>query len=174
MCGPGAATVFRECSSKQRSSSGFNLRRGSGGTSCGPENDVVATIEPPRRQERRRRVTCGEQAWTVGIAGFFGWRVSVRADGSDTDLAVYSPSRNPVKGTLAFTGGRTFSLTRKGFWNPVLELAADDHTLLLQFINQKKFRTAQTHVTASPEAPRYSALPILLIMGFYLTLAGAG
>lgn len=104
-------------------------------------------------------------AWTLKRVGWFRTRISIRAAGTETDLAIFTPSWAwfGSSGALQFEGRSTY------FWGPTKSygrehsIAGPDRNPLLRFRGGPgKCRMA--FVSSSPE-PR---LPLLAALGYYL------
>src|SRR5580765_5683088 len=62
------------------------------------------------------RAETGDGSWTFKRVGFWQQRASIRAQGSDHDLAVFQNNTWKHGGTLEFADGRSFRATTN-FWN---------------------------------------------------------
>lgn len=92
---------------------------------------------------RRYELTCGEKAaaslqwarltgslatyettdgrWTFKRTGFFSARITVRAEGSEIDTAIFQPGGWGTSGTLAIVGGPAYVWRSHGFWRASYE-----------------------------------------------------
>jgi len=113
----------------------------------------------------------GESAagrWTFKRVGFFATRITVRAAGSDTDLAVYTPRTWSAGGTLAFLDGRSIRVATN-FWQTAVDLHGDGDEPLLDLAVGGLFALS-ADVEVLPAGARHEALPWLLMLACYLVV----
>ena len=112
--------------------------------------------------------TC-EGSWTFKRIGFFSTRITVRAAGSDTDLAVYTPKTWSGGGTLALAGGRSIRVTTN-VWQTSIDIVGDNDEPLLHLAVGGLFGLS-VDVTVQPAASRHEALPWLVMLACYLIVS---
>jgi hypothetical protein len=132
-------------------------------------DDVVATL-----RFQRGSLADAEAAgahWTFKRQGFWQPRVTVRAAGSDVDLAVFHP-RWVGGGTLEFPDGRALRLSSANFWQSEW-LWQDAEKPLIRFKGRHGFIKANGAVEIQPEAIANPDLAMLVLLGWYLILLHA-
>jgi hypothetical protein len=135
----------------------FELRHG---------DDIVARLD---FRSAFGSMASGESAdglWTFKRVGFWRTRVTVRADGSDDNVAVFEPATWSGGGTLHLPGGDTLRATTS-FWRTTLEFQATDDVPLVRYDTHGLVRLA-ADVTVLPEGARMPALPWVVMLGWYL------
>jgi hypothetical protein len=107
-----------------------------------------------------------EQIWTFYRKGVLRQSVTVRAQGSDENVATF---RNRWKGggTLELGRGRQLQLGRKGFWSGQWAWSDELKRPLVHFKN-RGLLAMDCQVEVYPEAATSSDLPLLVVLGFYL------
>jgi hypothetical protein len=113
--------------------------------------------------------------WTFKRVGFLNPRVTVRAAGSDRDLAVYQP-RFWGDGELALADGAAFQWRAVNFWSTRWSFLDGASRPLVTFRSGVEgqslkdiFRTQAT-VEIDPAASAHPRLPLLVALGWYLIL----
>ena len=112
---------------------------------------------------------CGPSTWTFKRTGFLSPRVSVREAGSDTDIAIFTPSWTG-SGWVAFSSGKRYHLRPTNFWGSEWAFATADGTPVIAvrgphgFCKQGGYATVAQSVAGLPEAP------VLLLLIWYLRL----
>ena len=132
-------------------------------------DDVVATLRFQRGSLADAEAE-GEH-WTFKRQGFWQPRVTVRAPGSDADLAVFRP-RWAGGGTLEFADGRTAQLRSANFWQSEWVWQEKDQPLVL-FKGRHGFVKARGAVEIQTGAVAREDTPLLLLLGWYLILLHA-
>lgn len=105
--------------------------------------------------------------WTFKRVGVFRPRITVRLEGSETDLAVFEPGWTGA-GPLRFSEGRSYRWTNVSFWQ--LEWAFvrdDDGSPLVRFFQRAVGRHGGP-VRVEAAAKELRDLPVLLLLGWYL------
>jgi hypothetical protein len=110
-----------------------------------------------------------EASWTLKRVGFFNPRATVRAPDSETDLAVFHP--NWVgNGRVELTGGRTWRFQCLNFWHSKYGFIDDAGESLIEY-QANVFKTPPTaKVVVSPLALTLRELPLLVVLGWYVTI----
>lgn len=112
--------------------------------------------------------------WTYKRVGFFSTRITVRAEGSETDLAIYKPKWTGMQGTLETAAGQTYLWNTANFWGTRFQFTDANGTPLVNFhlgADDWKlsniFKT-QARMEIDPGAVGVSDIPLLATIGFYL------
>ena len=85
----------------------------------------------------------GSAAWTFKRQGFLRTRMTVRALGSDEDLAVFHPSTWSGGGALTISDGRSLQV-HISFWQTRLDIGGSTGRPLLQYRPKGVFRQGPT------------------------------
>ena len=108
----------------------------------------------------------GDGAWTFKRVGFWQGRATVRAAGSEADLAVFRNDTWKSGGTLEFVGGPRYRATTN-FWNTRFAFETESEDSLVRFHHGGAFRLSST-VEISETARALPELPLLVLFGWYL------
>jgi hypothetical protein len=114
----------------------------------------------------------GERQWTFKRAGFLSPRVTVRAPGSDSDLALFRATWNG-SGDVEFSSGVRYHWKATNFWNSEWAFfrrveGSAEKELVLAFHNKGGLFKHGAIVTFGPNAEALPELPILILLGWYL------
>jgi hypothetical protein len=135
---------------------------------------LFADLEFPKWYGSLAIATAAEERWTFKRVGFFNPRITVRSEGSETDLAVFRPKWTGNEGTAQLANGATYTWKAANFW--ATEYAwqnAAGETLILykQGVEDSwladLFKT-QARVEIQPSAQGLQDLALLVILGWYL------
>lgn len=110
----------------------------------------------------------GDGCWTFKRVGFWQSKASIRACGSDTDLAVFTNKTWDGGGTVRFSDGCTFKATTNA-WRANLEFRTEADDLLVRLEYGGVFRR-RARVQISPLASRTPQVPLLVLFGWYLVI----
>ena len=116
-----------------------------------------------------------EGSWTFKRVGFFNPRITVRAAGSEVDLAVYQP-KFWGDGALTFRDGLSFSWKPVNFWATEWAFKDEAGNSILVFksgIEKGKLSDAfktQATVEIQPVLTPRQWLPLLAALGMYLLI----
>ena len=136
----------------------FELRAG---------DEVVGTLE---FRNSFGSFATGESAdgrWTFKRQGFFRPTVTVRAAGSETDLAIFKNKTWTGGGTLEFPDGRHL-LVSTNFWHTRFEIATDTDSPLVSYRRTTGVLHMSSAITIHPQAEDLPDLPWLVMLGWYL------
>jgi hypothetical protein len=109
--------------------------------------------------------------WTFKRQGFWQPRVTVRAPGSDNDLAVFRPHW-AGGGMLDFPDGHSIQLRSANFWQSEWVWQEKDQPLIL-FKGRHGLVKARGAVEVQPAAVGRPDIPLLSLLGWYLILLHA-
>jgi hypothetical protein len=106
--------------------------------------------------------------WTFKRTGFWHPQVSVRACGSDEDIAIFKPHTWQGGGTLELSGGRKL-LASTNFWQNDYQIKTEDDVPLIHFKTSGIVHmSAECEIT--PEAAAWPELTWLVPFSWYLWL----
>ena len=117
-----------------------------------------------------------DSAWTFKRVGSFSPRATARSEGSERDLAVYTPRWIGQAGEIALWGGERLRFASTGFWGTRFALAdAAERTLATFGPGPEPHRftdlfRAQAVVGVDPAASARPDLGLLLLFGWYLVV----
>ena len=130
--------------------------------------ELVAALKFRSRFGTLATAESGDACWTFKRVGFWQSRASIRACGSETDLAVFTNQTWGNGGTLEFAGGRAFKATTN-FWMTNFELLTDADEVLVRFKYGGVFRRS-AEVEILPAAKGISEVSLLVLFGWYLVI----
>jgi len=121
---------------------------------------------------------CGQRRWTFKRMGFLSPRVSVREAGSETDVAIFTPSWTG-SGWVAFAFGRRYQLTQRNFWATEWAFQAEDGSDAIVLSGPQGLFKAGGNARVAQSAAGLPEAPVLLLLIWYLRVlmnedAGAG
>jgi len=129
---------------------------------------VVATLKLRSSFGTLATGASGDGCWTFKRGGFWQTRITIRAGGSDNDLAVFRNDTWSQGGTLEFSHGARLQATTK-FWTTQLTFTTEAGEPLLSFDYGGLFRRTAA-VAVSPAGRSLAELPILVLFGYYLAV----
>lgn len=132
-------------------------------------DDVIGTLAFQRGSLADAQAADGH--WTFKRQGFWHPRVTVRAAGSDADLAVFYP-RWVGGGTLEFPDGHAQRLASANFWQSEWVWQENDKTLI-RFKGRHGFVKAHGAVEILPHGAAIPDTALLVLLGWYLILLHA-
>lgn len=141
----------------------------------GPE--LVATLKFRSMWGTLATAESGDGCWTFKRVGFWQNQATIRACGSDTELAVFKNNTWASGGTLECSADRKFKATTN-FWLTNLTFQTEADEPLIHFKYGGVFHRS-ADVEISPLARSIPDVPLLVLLGWYLAVmldsdAGAG
>jgi hypothetical protein len=130
--------------------------------------DLLATLKFRNMFGTFATAESADGCWTFKRVGFWQNRASIRACGSETDLAVFTNNTWDRGGTLQFPDGRTFKATTN-FWMTNFEFRTGADEPLVAFDYGGIFHRS-ADVQVSPLGQRTAECPLLVLFGWYLVL----
>ncbi len=130
--------------------------------------EVVATLKFRGLFGTLATAESGDGCWTFKRVGFWQNRASIRACGSDTDLAVFKNNTWDGGGTLEFSDGRKFKGTTN-FWMTSFEFKTETDEPLVRFKYGGVFRRS-ADVEISRLARGISEVSLFVLFGWYLVI----
>mgnify|MGYP000350861041 CR=1 FL=1 len=107
--------------------------------------------------------------WTFKRVGFWQTRATVRACGSDTDIATFKNNTWKGGGTLTLADGRTY-LASTNFWQTQFEFKTETGERLFGYTNIGGVMRLSARVQIEPPAVTLRELPWMVMLGWYLAL----
>jgi hypothetical protein len=129
--------------------------------------DELATLKFEKCSGSLATAKFGLKEWTFKRTGFLSPKVSIREVGSETDLAIFSPSWSGG-GSLTFLSGQRYRLRQTNFWGTEWAFETEDGSpaVVLSgphggFKQSGEIRVAQS-AASTPETP------LLILLIWYL------
>jgi len=110
---------------------------------------------------------CGERQWTFKRTGFLSPRVSVREVGSETDVALFTPSWTG-SGWVAFASGRRYQLGKRSFWGTEWVFKTEDGSDVVSLSGPHGLFKAGGSARVAPSAAGLPETPVMLLLIWYL------
>jgi hypothetical protein len=139
-------------------------------------DDLFAVLVFPKMFGSLANAQAADGQWTFKRVGFFSPRVTVRKEGTDTDLAEFRPRWTGSEGTVQFTGGASFTWKQANFWATeyaVLDSSGETLILFRQGIPDAHLSDlfkVQASVEIRPGAQDLQELTLLVLLGWYLMI----
>lgn len=109
----------------------------------------------------------GSGKWTFKRTGFLSPRISVRAEGSDTDIATFTPGWMGG-GWIVFGWGRRYQLRQSNFWGTQWTFQGEDGKPAITLSARQGFLKEGGLVTVAPSAQGLTETPVLLLLIWYV------
>jgi hypothetical protein len=132
-------------------------------------DDVAATLVFRSTFGSLATGTSADGCWTFKRLGFVSTSVTVRACGSETDLAVFRNNTWTGGGTLEFLDGRTLR-ANTNFWMTRYQLTTDTEAPLIAFSRIGGLLHVSCAVEVHDAARSMPELPWLVMLGWYLAI----
>ena len=127
---------------------------------------VAATLDFRSSFGSRATGRSADGSWTFKRVGFFQTRATVRAEGAQTDLAVFRNSTWTNGGTLELPDGRKYPATTN-FWETGFDLNDESgHTLIGHRVHGLLRLSAEVEIRAG--AGHIPELPWMVMLSCYL------
>lgn len=108
-----------------------------------------------------------EEIWTFKRTGFLSPKVSVRAAGSDADIAVFTPGWTG-SGWVEFGSGPRYQLRHTNFWGTEWSFEAADGATMLKLTGNHGLMKMGAKAEITPAAAALPELPVLLLLIWYV------
>lgn len=112
--------------------------------------------------------TSADEIWTFKRTGFWRPEITVRASGSDAEIAVFRYKTWEDGGCLEFRDGRKFRTTDKR-WEKRFEIRSDRDEVLMS-LRASAWTERSAEVELESEVERRLELSLLLLFGWYLAV----
>jgi hypothetical protein len=132
-------------------------------------DEVVATLRFKTAFGSLATAESAEGCWTFKRLGFWHPRVTVRACGDETDLAVFKSRTWNNGGTLELPDGRRY-LADLNFWATRYQFTTETDEVLLRYTSIGGFAHFSAKVDVMPDFARQAELPWLIMLGWYLRI----
>lgn len=132
-------------------------------------DEVVATLRFKTAFGSLATAESADGCWTFKRVGFWHPRVTVRACGDETDIAVFKNRTWNNGGTLELPDGRRY-LADLNFWATRYEFTTETDEVLLRYTSIGGFAHFSAKVDVMPDFARLAELPWLVMLGWYLRI----
>jgi hypothetical protein len=129
-------------------------------------NDVAATLRFRSSFGTFATAESADDCWTFKRVGFFQTRVTVRACGAETEIAVFKNNTWTSGGTLHFPDGHAFRATTN-FWQTKFEFQTEQGEALVEFRRGGVLHLS-ARVQVRPSVLRTADVPLMVMLGWYL------
>ncbi len=135
--------------------------------------DVVATLRWPKTGGSLALGESADGNWSFKRTGFISTRVTVRATGTEPNIAVYSPNWLAGKGTLELASGAKYLWTIIGFWGSQWAFCNEAGEPLVHYRVEWLLQKATATVEITPAGAAVSELSLLTLLGWYFIVLAA-
>lgn len=132
-------------------------------------DETLATLRWQKRLGTLAVAETADARWTFKRAGFWHPRVTVRAEGSDTDLAVFTPGWTG-SGTLNTAAGHTYRWIAANIWQSAWRWSDTADTPLVRFASRQGLTRVSAQVEPTSAGEGLDDLPLLVTLGWYLLI----
>lgn len=132
-------------------------------------DDVFATLRWDSAIGTRASAEAAGAAWTFKRVGFIRTHVTVRAPGSDADLAVFHPDWLG-NGTVELALGARWKWKCSGFWRHHFGFVTVGGEPLIEYQANSFKLPPGAKLVVSPQALALVELPLLVTLGWYVTV----
>ena len=109
---------------------------------------------------------CADGCWTFKRIGFFHTRVTIRACGSDDDIAIFKNNTWSGGGTMELADGRAFQAANN-FWQTKFGFETESGEKLIAFEKSGLLHLSAI-VEIQPGAVSMAEVPLMVTLGCYL------
>lgn len=133
-------------------------------------DQVVATLRFRSAFGSLATAECAEGSWTFKRVGFLQTRVTIRAGGEETNLAIFHNNTWDGGGTLELPDGRKY-LANTNFWATKYEFRTEDGEPLIRYSRIGGLLHLSAEVEILPAAQALVAeFPWVVPLGWYLAV----
>lgn len=134
-------------------------------------DEVLATLGWARAFGSLAEAVSADGSWTFKRVGFWQPRATIRAAGSDEDLATFEP-RWTGSGVLTLPGGTSYHWGHANAWGTKYAWRDASEREVIRFGATAALLRSEATVEVAPEAAALPDLPLLMLFGWYLTVMG--
>jgi hypothetical protein len=132
-------------------------------------DEVAGSLRWERASLARAELADGQ--WTFKRTGFWHPRITVRLPGSETDLALFTPTWSGG-GSLEM-GGKRFAFRPANFWHSRWSWTDAGDEPLVHFSSRQGLLKTEGQVSLEPESESLPELSLLVTLGWYLLVMAA-
>jgi hypothetical protein len=131
--------------------------------------EEVATLRFEKRNGSLATGAYGEAEWTFKRAGFLSPRVSIRESGTETDIAIFTPTWTG-RGWLVFDSGRRYHLRPTNFWATEWAFETEDGSQTVVLSGSHGLFKQGGHARVAESAASLPQTPVMLLLIWYLRI----
>ena len=132
------------------------------------EDELAATLRFRSSFGSLATAESADGCWTFKRVGFWQTRVTIRACGTDTDIAIFKNNTWSGGGTLEFPDGRKFR-ANTNFWLTRYGFNTEADEALFGYRNIGGMLHLSAAVDIQPRAAHIPEIPWMVMLGWYLT-----
>jgi len=132
------------------------------------DDELIATLRFRSSFGSFATAESADGCWTFKRVGFWQTKATIRACGSDIDIAVFRNNTWSGGGTLELSEGRKF-LATTNVWQTNFEFQSETGQILVRF-KPGGFVHLSATVEIQPDAADVPELPWIVMLGWYLTV----
>ena len=133
------------------------------------DGELVATLRFRSSFGSFATAESADGCWTFKRVGFWKTKVTVRACGSEFDVAAFTNNTWKSGGTLELPDGRSYP-ANTNFWMTEYEFTTQTGEPLVQYNWVRGLMRLSSTVNIQPAAASLRELPWLVMLGWYLTV----
>src|SRR5262245_28743971 len=133
------------------------------------EGETVATLSFRSIFGSLAIARAAEGSWTFKRVGFWNPRVTVRSEGSEEEIAVFTNNTWSAGGTLEVKDGRRYR-ANSNFWMTSYEFKDEAEQPLVRFVRMRGALHISSQVEITPAGEKLAELPWLVSLGWYLAV----
>ncbi len=131
--------------------------------------EVVATLRFKSSFGSFATAESADGCWTYKRVGFWQTRATVRACGSESEIASFKNNTWSSGGTLEFPDGRKF-LASTNFWQTKYDFRTETAQTLFHYTRIGGILHQSALVEIEPQAANIPELPWMVMLGWYLVV----
>jgi len=132
------------------------------------DDELIATLRFRSSWGTFATAESADGCWTFKRIGFWQTKATIRACGSDTELALFKNNTWSGGGTLEFADGRKLLASTNG-WRTTFEFKSETGETLVRFKSGGFVHLSAT-VEIQPDSAGMTELPWIVMLGWYLTV----
>jgi hypothetical protein len=144
-------------------------RESGGGYALQDGDETVATLRFRSAWGSFATAESGDGCWTFKRVGFLQTRVTIRASGSEDEIAVFRNNSWSGGGTLELPDGRRLQADTN-CWMTNFSFSTDTGEPLVRFTKIGGLLKLSSTIEVLPAGARFGAAPWLVILGWYLAI----
>lgn len=134
--------------------------------------DILGRLQLETISGSLAKAESADGRWTFKRTGFFSPQITIRALGSDSNLAVFSPNWKGG-GLLTFSDGTRLQWESDGFWRSRWAFALETGERLVEFEPVVSFLKTSAAVKVTRAGLAKSCFSLLILLGWYLMVLRA-
>jgi hypothetical protein len=133
------------------------------------QEQEIASLQFEKRSGSLATGTQGKNRWTFKRTGFLAPRITVRAEGSEREIAEYTPHWCGG-GWVGFDSGRRYQLRHTNFWGTEWAFEAPDGTAAISLSGCSGVFKQSGVIQVAPGVATLPETPVLALLIWYVRL----